>query len=39
MSLMAESGQKLREHKAVKCYSVQQPALLSPAAVIVRHFR
>ncbi|EMZ78555.1 hypothetical protein EC2722950_3198 [Escherichia coli 2722950] len=39
MTLMAASGQKLREHKTVKCHSIQQPALLSPAAVIVRHFR
>lgn len=36
---MAASGQKLREHKAVECHSVQQPALLPPAAVIVRYFR
>ncbi|AGS27678.1 hypothetical protein SN31241_7040 [Salmonella enterica subsp. enterica serovar Newport str. USMARC-S3124.1] len=39
MPLMAASGQKLREHKTVKCHTIQQPALLSPAAVIVRHFR
>ena len=35
---MAASVQKLREHKAVKCHTVQQPALPSPAAVNCKAF-